>query len=264
MASSLLYPGELHIDDSTPEHAHAVPEGYGTGLDYSGRSAEGYGTDAEPFPDALLIPRSEWRDRIAEMEQQKSRLSDIIVQAGLPPKDQERTLYCWINATTHALEVVRAVQNEPTVILSPASAGAQIKNYRNTGGWDRDALEWLSDKGACPVDIWPANAIDRRYCTPEAKQEALKYRVQRWWNLDCSSDEQLISCLLRRIPVAIGLDWWAHEVLACDAVWINNAIGLRPRNSWGDRPQYPNGFFTLQGWRARPSSAVAPFVAYAD
>lgn len=258
--TSELYPGEIVIDDDTPEEVtHGT--GFGRGL----VKADGYAGAADPFPPELLIPRSEWQARIAEMEAQKSRLSDLIVQAGLPCKDQQQTNYCWINAPTHCTEIVRVLMNEPTVILSPASAGAQIKNYRNEGGWGKEGLQWIVDHGLVPVEKWPANAIDRRYATPENKQLALDYRVTEWTELQPRNLDQLVSMLLRRIPVAIGLDWWSHEVTAVDPVWLNGAIAIRPRNSWG--MDYPNpgagGFFILQGSKMYPDDAVAPRVAVA-
>jgi hypothetical protein len=234
----------------------------GTGLDYSARTEEGYGDTADPFPSELLIPRSEWQARIQEMEEQKSRLSDTIVQAGIPPKNQAQTPYCWINAIVGAEEVVRAGQNQPYVELSPASAGARIKNFRAVGGWGREAIEWVQEHGVTPTRLWPNNAIDRQYLTDAAVKEALKYRVGKYWVLDNSID-QIFSCLLRRIPVCVGLAWWQHEVYYVDPLWIDGQPAVRPRNSWGDLPQYPNGFFVLQGRKMSPDDSVAPRSAYA-
>src|SRR5690348_3395278 len=104
MASSPLYYGEHVIDDAYQVPEVLVPGGMGRGLDYASRTAEGYGAAAEPFPTSLLIPRSEWQARIQEMEEQKSRLSDIITQSGLPPKNQQSTNYCWVNSPTHCIE----------------------------------------------------------------------------------------------------------------------------------------------------------------
>lgn len=41
-----------------------------------------------------LIPRSEWSARIKEMEETKSRLSDVILAAGIPSMDQGSNGYC--------------------------------------------------------------------------------------------------------------------------------------------------------------------------
>lgn len=251
------------IDDATPTDG-LFPKHRARGLDLSNRpDGFAYGGTAEPFPDELLVSRSEWQARIEEMQERKTRLSDRVDQAGLPCKDQQQTNYCWINAPTHCTEIVRSGQNQRPVILSPASAGAQITGYRNRGGWGKEGLEFIARSGLVPVEKWPANAIDRRYATPENLELALAYRVTEWWELEPRNLDHLISCLLRRIPVAVGYNWWGHEVTAYDPVWIDGAIGIRPRNSWGmgygDR-----GYFVLQGNRMLPDDAVAPRVAIAS
>lgn len=260
--TSEIYPGETVFDDSTHEDAHAPPEGFGRGRE----GPAGYGAVADPFPAELLIPRGEWQARIQEMEERKTRLSDLIIQAGLPCKNQQQTNYCWINAPTHCTEIVRLLQNQPMVILSPASAGAQIKNYRNQGGYGEEGLQFIVDHGLVPVDKWPANAIDRRYATPENKTLALDYRVTEWMRLQPRNIDQLVSMLLRRIPVAIGLNWWSHEIVAVDAVWLNGTVAIRFRNSWGmDWPTAgAGGWSILQGSKMLPDDACGPRVAIAS
>ncbi len=212
---------------------------------------------AESFPRELIIPRSEWPDRIAEMERTKSRISDICDQAGLPCKDQNGTNYCWINAPTHCVEIVRLVQGQPMVILSPASAGGPIKGFRNVGGWGTEGLEWIVENGVVPVDKWPANAIDRRYYTAENKEIARKYRIVEWWDIPTTFDA-MMSCLFRRIPVAIGLNWWSHEVTAVDPVKTgSNSFGARIRNSWGMNWE-DRGYAVLSESKATPDDAVGP------
>lgn len=262
---SQIYADEHVCDDGTPDSVVAdlyrVPEGYSTGLELARGSAEyAYGDAAQPFPRELLVPRSYWQGMIQEMEERKTRVSDLVELAQLPCKDQNGTNYCWINAPVHCMEVLRVVQNQEPVSLSPASAGGPIKGFRNVGGWGLEGLLYLIEHGACPVDLWPANAIDRRYNTPENRQAALAYRVVEWWELRPRNLDELMSCLLRRIPVAVGLNWWRHEVTYYDPVWINGQPGVRHRNSWG--MNWPNagarGYAVLQGSRMLPDDAVAP------
>lgn len=246
------------IDDATKDE-YLFPTTRGRG--FEPEMVEGYGAVAEPFPQELLIPRSEWQARIEEKKERKTRLIDLIRQAGLVCKDQASTNFCWINSPAYCQEVLRVAQNQPLVYLSPASGGAQIKNYRNQGGWGREALQWISDKGLNTVDKWPANAIDRRYATAENREQALMYRTPEWMTL--STLDELISCLLRNIPVSGGYNWWRHQTTGLDALWVDGAIATGNMNSWSEA-YGDKGYFVLQGRRMLPDDMVAPRVAIAS
>jgi hypothetical protein len=248
------------INDTTSSDI-IKPKDKGRGLNLSLRTDEGYGTAADPFPAALLIPRSEWEPRIKELEKTKTRLSDLCKFAGLPAKNQGSLPYCWIFAPTYCLEVIRVFQNQPMEQLSATAAGAQIKNYRKVGGWGKEALEWLSTKGTVPVSRWPELAVDKRYETLENKALDLSYRVSEWWEAQPRNLDQVISLLLHRIPVAVGYNWWRHEVTAVDAVWLDGEVAIKIRNQWlgwGD-----DNYGILQGKRMLPDDAVAPRSAVA-
>lgn len=249
MFDSVIYPSEEILDDRSP--VPLTPYGMQTGLELP--PIRDYSGVAEPFPSDLIIPESEWKDWIEERESRKLQLSQQAILAGLPHKDQDGIPYCWIFAPVHCLELIRMVQNQPMVELSPGWIGGIIKNYRKEGGWGREGLEGLINTGTVPTTICPEATIDRRYTTEENKQVALNYRGVEWWVLKTVAET--ISCLLRGIPVAVGLNWWGHEVTYYDAVWVNGKIGVRFRNSWkgyGD-----NGFAILQGSKMVPDDAVA-------
>ena len=250
---------EFIIHDSTPSHL-IFPPGYTTGLDLSERP-EGfaYAGTAEPFPQELLIPRSEWQARIQEREETKTRLSDLCDRHGVKVKDQQQTNYCWVNAPTHCVEIVRAIQNQRHVELSAASVGAQLTDYRNIGGWGKQALEFIASNGVVPVSLWPVNAISRQYATDAAKAEAKRFAVDEWWELEPRNLDQVVSCLLQPvpIPIAVGYNWWGHEVTLVDAAWVDGTIALRFDNSWGES-YGTKGRGILQGNRMLPDDAVAP------
>lgn len=257
---SVLYPNEHVYDDNTSDVLTRVDATkFGRGL--LPRQIP-YGQ--LPFASALgvpIVPKDEWVDRIEEMEKTKTRLSDIVLRAGLPCKDQNGTNYCWINAPVHCVEVVRVLQNESMVILSPASCGAKIKNFRNVGGWGTEGLEFIVKYGVVPASMWPENAISRKYDKAEAWKEAEKYKVTEWWDLKPEDEVELFSALFHRVPVAVGYNWWGHEVTAYDPVHLGDGkFGVRIRNSWGmqwgDR-----GFSVLTGRKMIPDDAVAPRVA---
>jgi len=264
MFTSKLFKNEIIINDDPSTWKYAEPqnnEGRGLKLQNRGSKDYEYGDLASPFPNELLIPRSDWRGMIEEQEKQKSRISDMIHYYKLPYKDQASTNYCWINAPIHCLEIVRLQQSPNIVILSPASVGAKIKNYRNVGGWGKEGLEGIIKWGAVPVDRWPANAIDRKYDTESNREVALNYRVVEWVECIPRNIDQMVSLLLRRKPGASGLNWWRHEVTYTELVWLDGAPAVRARNSWkgyGD-----NGFFILQGSKMLADDLVFPFSALA-
>lgn len=254
--------GRTPVLHDTTNSDEFFPKDKGRGLQLYHRGSSGYAGVANPFPDSLLIPRSEWQARIKEREEKKSRIRDLCDQAKLPPKDQDQTDFCWGNAPTYLTEVMRVIQNEPMVILSPASVCAPLTDFKNEGGWGKWALQRISDHGAVPVDHWPANAINRKYDTPANDEIAASYRVTEWWELEPQNVDQLVTCLLLGYPVAVGYDWWSHEVSGIDPVWIDGDIGLLIRNSWGSSWK-DNGYAILQGKRMIPDDAVAPRVAVA-
>lgn len=265
--TSELYTSETIIHDATSMDVVLGPDGqpFGRGLDLGlrGPGDYEYGDVADPFPAELLIPRSEWQARIQEMEATKTRLSDLIRARKSPCKNQQQTNFCWFNSPTRCTEIVRMQQNEGQIVLSPASGACLVTNFRNVGGWGRDALAWIVEHGLNDVKDWPANAIDRKYATSDNKAKALLNRILEWTELKPRNIDQLISMLLRRIPVACGYNWWGHETTALDPVWLDGTAASRNENSWG--PSYGDqGLFVLQGSRMLPDDAVAPRTALAS
>jgi papain like protease len=256
--SSDLFDSEIVIDDESPSIIWETPDGMSTGY-MAGARTTPYGRMATttPFPSELIIPESEWQARIAEKEQRQNRISDLVLQAKLPSKNQQQTNYCWCNAPTGTVEMLRVIENEPMVSLSAASVGGPITGYKNVGGWGESALKYIVDNGIVPESLWPVNAINAKYHTPANVQAALDYRIVGWYELVPKNTDQMISCLLRNIPVAVGLNWWGHEVVFCDAVWLNGAIAIRFRNSWGNS-YGSQGFSVLQGTKILADDAVCP------
>lgn len=245
------------INDTTASDI-LFPKGHHRGLDLSQRPdvAYAYGLAASPFPSQLLIPRSEWQARIKEMEETETRVSDLIKMRNIKPLNQESTNFCWCNAVVGLCEIIRAQQNQRHIVLSPASAAAKITKYRNIGGWGLDAIKFISANGLNSVEDWPANAIDRRYDTEQSRAAAFNNRVDEWIECQPKNLDQLMSLLLRRIPVAVGYLWWQHEVYAADPVWIDGEAAIRIRNSWGNWGD-GNGFGIIQGARMLADDAVA-------
>jgi hypothetical protein len=144
------------------------------------------------------------------------------------------------------------------VELSPASVGAPIKNFRNNGGWGTEGLAYIATHGLVPASLWPCNAIDRKYDTPAANAERGSYRVTEWDDM-APNRAHMFSQVLNGHPVAIGLNWWSHEVTALAIVWEDNGWSLIFANSWGT-DYGVDGFGKLRGSKQVPDDACSPRV----
>lgn len=256
--------GRFIIDESVSrfDEGAVTPDGLSKG--YVRRDYEAFpvGVFAAPFP-LPLIDWAEMPERIKDMTAQKRWAKDHKILAGFKSLDQNGTNYCWINAPVQCIHYVRAIQGEPHVALSPASVGAKIKNYRNVGGWGSQGLLYMTENGVCPQSMWPANAIKKQYDTAESREERKKYIIDEWWELKPNNFQQLCTCLLLGYPVAIGLNWWSHEVTAC-ALAIRGSdpqsdILTDIDNSWGTK-YGDDGHALLVRSKATPDDAVVPRV----
>lgn len=199
-----------------------------------------------------LIPESEWDDRIRQHEIDQTREYDLSMAMGLPCKDQNGTNYCWVNSPTYCCDVIRLRETGRVIRHSPASAGAPIKNFSNSGGWGSQALEHFKANGLNLTEDWPDNAIKRSYYTDENREKAKVNIVLEYFKLD--SWVEMGSCILAGIPTANGYNWWSHEVTG--AVLKLQSHDLLIRNSWsmswGDK-----GYGWLTGSRRIPNDCVA-------
>lgn len=233
-----------------------------------------------------IIPRSEWVERIKEMNGTKSRLSDVRRTAGpngghIPSLDQDGVGYCWNHSATMGVMLDRAVRNMPYVRLSAFMIGCLIKNYRDEGGWGAQALDFIVTNGVPAVEFWAEKSMNRSNDTPEMRANARLHRVAECWvdleppvyNRNLSED-QAMTCLLNRQPVIGDFNWWGHSVILMDPMLMAEgmsllttdfgsldlrdardlaiyqaAFGKRGLNSWTD--SYGDlGEFTLTGSKA--------------
>jgi hypothetical protein len=178
-----------------------------------------------------VIPRSEWADRVAEIDAGQAWPTDRITWKA---RSQSSTRYCWANGPCTAAEIQAVMQGLPFVQWSAASVAAPITNYRNVGGWGADAVEHLLKFGAAAEALWPNAAISRQYDTAESRADRENRKVLEWIDVPANNFDALATCLLLGFACAVGYDWWGHEVVATRLVKNGSSWGVEIRNSWGE------------------------------
>lgn len=245
------------------DELYLPPHGMSQGLIPRDYAAEPLGEGYAGPMDFELIPRSEWPDRIADMERSKSRLTDLADFAGLTVLNQNGTNYCWANSVVHCIEIGRIIQGEQFIRLSPASVAAPITGYRNVGGWPNKALEYIAKNGVVPESDWPCNAIDRKYDTEATRQKRALFQADDWYDVPPRNFDALMTCLLLRMPCAIALNWWGHAITAMSPHYANGKFGVIIDNSWG--PQWSDhGRSVLSEAKATPDECLAVKVVTAS
>jgi hypothetical protein len=253
----------LVIDDSNAHEFAADNPGGSTGY-------QGWHTPGTPHvfrgprPVGSTIPRNEWVGRI--QAGQGNFLSDLVKQQGFKSKDQNGLNYCWCYGSTRAVEVQRAVQGFAFTDLSPESVGGPCTGWRNTGGYAQQAFTQIEHYGICESSFMDKpHSLNPRVWKTGWQQNALLHEAVDWYDIGTSFDE-VITCLLQRVPVAAGLDWWGHLVCFLDPVILpDGSVGVLFENSWGvDWPTAgANGFATLTEKKATPDGAAAPIITMA-
>jgi len=245
-----IRPGELVIDDANYlEHVEATVDGNTMGRgyvprDYS-RNPVGSYAGIKKF-DIDLIPRNEWSSRIKDLEQSKSMYADLrtIGNNGGHVKslDQNGQGYCAAYSPASAITACRMRDNQPYVRLSAHGPACKVKNFRDEGGWNPQYVEWAIKNGYPDVSVWPEKSMSRSHDNAATWLNAAKHKIVDGW-MDLTppvydrnlSFDQLMTCLLLRIPCPIDLMWWRHSVCALDPIEADNSLPLSDIRRWGER-----------------------------
>lgn len=253
--------GSLIIDDSN--YQAVVGDGYvdgqqmARGLIERDYNLNPFGSYAPTYDDRETIPRSDWDAMIQEQEETQSTLTHIHEYYKLPVLTQEQLPYCWIFGVGGAMMTARAAAGLSMRHLSPAATGAKIKNYARVGGWAGQAIEGIEKWGMPEVKYWPEAALDRRYDTPEMRENALQYKILKFAELPQQSFDALVTSLLLRRPTTMALMWWGHLVYGLRPVVIERGhYGVEIMNSWR-RTWGNNGKAVLAENKATPHEAIS-------
>lgn len=184
--------------------------------------------------DLPKIPRSEWRDRIAEKDKNKSWLLDLHRHYKVAVLNQRNFPFCWKFASTAVTMMRRAAMGMDPKVLSPSWGAMQITNFRPRGGYGGEALQWQMTKGDPEDSFCPQAVSSRQYLTPEAEANALLHRLTGPW-LDVDGDfDALVTMILLDIPCSMGIPAWSHQVMGVKVVATGSGFSIGHINSWGE------------------------------
>lgn len=258
---------EFIFDDGTPLSDPDLNAGMKGGVPRGHRQPVGFYASIPPSQ-IDLIPRGEWSDLIKDGEANKSFLSHIRLRGNqgnpIPSLDQDGQAYCWNYGPVGGVIVSRAKANLPYVRLSAHAGACKIKNFRSEGGWGALSLDFLIKNGCPSVEKWPEKSMARQHDNEETWKEAALYKPDETfmdvaspvYNRDLTFD-QVMTLLLRRIPVIGDFNWWGHCVCILDPVEVSKGqFGVRIWNSWTDSWS-DRGMGVLTGSKAIPDNAVA-------
>lgn len=240
--TSVVVNGDRRLLSRTPK-----PAGHDTRL-YS-----------KPFGDvAPVIPRNEWSARIKEQRERKQRVSDF---QKFDPDDQDGLPVCWAAGTCHAFSTARVIMGLPFVRISGCSVAVPISGG-HSGGYEGDAVEYLTKHGGVSVDLWPYCSTDRSLDRKPEVSENRKHHVALE-SYECDGFDEFATALLLGFPCTVAYNWWSHVVSLADLVEIEaGSYGLLIRNNWGDwesKNDYGFSGYTVfrEGRKGTPSSGFA-------
>jgi hypothetical protein len=256
----------LILDDDSSNDLW-YPEDKGRGLI---EAPPGFGREmAAPPAEMKIYQRSEWSDRIKEKNARKSWLKDI--GHYIENINQGSVGYCWAHSNAHAVTFSRAVNNLPYLKLSAFMVAAIIKKGRDEGGWCGLSRKFMAEVGICTQDLWPQGNRNTKLDTPQARENAGLHRITEDW-VDLTKDvydqnltfDQVVTCVLDNIPVAVDFNHWSHSVCATGVVEVEpGSFALEIYNSWGSE-WGQNGYGLLRGQKAIPDGATAIRVTVAS
>lgn len=176
-----------------------------------------------------VIPRSEWSARIKEQRALKACTSQIQNWAS---DNQGSYPTCWAAGTCAAFSTARVRMGMPHVRISAMSLAQPISGG-NSGGYEGDAVEYLTKHGGVPDTLW--GYTDRKNHDSDPQVQASRLLFKSLESYECNGFDEFATAALLGFPCTVSYNWWSHVVMLCDLVEIENgSFGLLDRNNWGD------------------------------
>ena len=223
----------------------APPPGYSSGM-------KAFGAEVP------TIPRSEWPDRIKELNAKRMNISACQKWSC----DAQSGPTCWAAGTVQAMSTLRvlAMGLEHYIRYSANSIAVPISGG-NSGGWEEEAVKHAREHGVVDSDLWPYG--DRTNHNRDQKVQENRAKHKCLESYTCRGFDEFATALLLGFPCTVSYNWWSHVVMLTDLVQIESgSFGLLIRNNWGDgygdKNEYGfGGYAVFREGKGTPSGGVA-------
>ena len=201
----------------------------------------------------LLIPESEWKERIAEANAERTMPYHHWQDAGCVKKSQNGYGYCWAYGLTSAVEMGRLGEAQPYTRLAPNSLGWLV-NWRNAGYYCDRAIAGAKERGIASLEKAGGSdgVFNHSKFASDWEEDAKNYRPSEWFDTGGSQAEmarQCVSILLIGLPIYIAYNWWGHALMAGGIEYDESCLyNIR----WLILNSHGDGWIKLEGNRGVP------------
>lgn len=196
----------------------------------AGHNSRGY---SNTFRGAGLkvTPRSEWSDRIKELNAKKMQIRD---HQDWPCDNQGSFPTCWSAGTMQTISTCRVMQMgiQHYVRFSAMAVAVPISGGRS-GGYEGDAVRYATEHGCVDSKLWGYTDPSRKNNDPAVQANRLLHKTTESIELD--GFDEFMTAMLEPFPCTVSYNWWSHVVMLAGAAEIEpGSFGLIIRNNWGD------------------------------
>jgi len=178
----------------------------------------------EEFPD-VLIPESEWKERIAEAHEKKTMPIHHFEASSVPAKNQANTSFCWAYSMTSAVEVCRLHEAQPYRRLAPATLGWLV-GWKNRGYYLSETIQGASERGIASSEFAPDGVYNTSTFKAGWEEDALRHKPSEWFDLKAGGQmtNYAVSLLLAGVPLYVALNWWSHALDIAGVLWDESQL----------------------------------------
>lgn len=230
---------------------------YGRGYVERDWAAQPLYSAGKPFPFPIMS-REQQMEETERQNREESTLWHIMRRAGWRVKNQKTTPLCWSFATVGATEASAITDGQPYVARSPASIAGPITGYVYRGGWPTECLRTLAEIGVSTTEQWDDTTLDRRLYEASLPIRE-NFKMPEWLELKPRNMDEVMTALLMRIPVVVGLNWMGHAMFYCQPLWRNGKAACKAANSWSEN-WGEDGYGIFEGSRVIPDDACCPYI----